>query len=58
MWRSNWAAIHPLWCWRTPISTRRCRRSGLGRYNGDWIMQEFTTDHWVTARQSHRHYPF
>jgi aldehyde dehydrogenase (NAD+) len=34
------------------------KNSGLGRYNGDWIMQEFTTDHWVTARQSHRHYPF
>jgi aldehyde dehydrogenase (NAD+) len=34
------------------------KNSGLGRYNGDWIMQEFSTDHWVTARQSQRHYPF
>jgi aldehyde dehydrogenase (NAD+) len=34
------------------------KNSGVGRYNGDWIMQEFTTAHWVTARQTQRHYPF
>jgi aldehyde dehydrogenase (NAD+) len=34
------------------------KNSGIGRYGGDWIMQEFTTDHWVTARHAPRHYPF
>lgn len=28
------------------------RNSGLGRFNGDWAIEEFTTDHWIsiTAR--------
>jgi aldehyde dehydrogenase (NAD+) len=34
------------------------KNSGFGRYGGEWIMQEFTTDHWVTARQRPRRYPF
>ena len=23
------------------------RNSGLGRFNGDWAINEFTTDHWI-----------
>ena len=23
------------------------RNSGLGRFNGDWAISEFTTDHWI-----------
>jgi aldehyde dehydrogenase (NAD+) len=34
------------------------KNSGIGRYGGEWIMQEFTTDHWVTARHVRRQYPF
>jgi aldehyde dehydrogenase (NAD+) len=34
------------------------KNSGFGRYGGEWVMQEFTTDHWVTARQAQRQYPF
>jgi aldehyde dehydrogenase (NAD+) len=34
------------------------KNSGIGRFGGEWIMQEFTTDHWVTAQQTPRQYPF
>jgi aldehyde dehydrogenase (NAD+) len=34
------------------------KNSGIGRFGGDWIIQEFTTDHWVTTQHTQRHYPF
>lgn len=34
------------------------KNSGIGRYGGEWIIDEFTTDRWVTFRQSPRTYPF
>jgi aldehyde dehydrogenase (NAD+) len=34
------------------------KNSGIGRYGGEWIMQEFTTDHWVTAQHGPQRYPF
>ncbi|MBX7483002.1 aldehyde dehydrogenase family protein [Qipengyuania qiaonensis] len=34
------------------------RNSGLGRFNGDWAIEEFTTDHWITVQHSPRDYPF
>lgn len=34
------------------------KNSGLGRFNGDWAIEEFTTDHWVSVQQTPRGYPF
>jgi acyl-CoA reductase-like NAD-dependent aldehyde dehydrogenase len=34
------------------------KNSGIGRFGGDWIIQEFTTDHWVTTQHTPRQYPF
>lgn len=34
------------------------KNSGLGRFNGDWAIEEFTTDHWITVQHSARPYPF
>jgi aldehyde dehydrogenase (NAD+) len=34
------------------------KNSGIGRFGGEWVMQEFTSDHWVTARHAQRQYPF
>lgn len=35
------------------------RNSGLGRFNGRWILEEFTRTHWVTVQQpgTSAHYP-
>lgn len=34
------------------------RNSGLGRFNGRWILEEFTRTHWVTVQeQGKAHYP-
>ncbi len=32
--------------------------SGLGRFNGEWAIQEFTRDHWISVQHSPRTYPF
>ena len=32
--------------------------SGLGRFNGEWAIQEFTRDHWISVQHSPRAYPF
>lgn len=32
--------------------------SGLGRFNGEWAIQEFTRDHWITVQHEPRQYPF
>ncbi|MFY4729976.1 aldehyde dehydrogenase family protein [Nitrospira sp. BLG_2] len=34
------------------------KNSGLGRFGGDWIIEEFTTDHWVSVQHQPRQYPF
>jgi aldehyde dehydrogenase (NAD+) len=34
------------------------KNSGIGRFNGDWIISELTTDHWITVQETPRHYPF
>ena len=33
------------------------KNSGLGRFNGDWILEEFTRTHWVTVQTQARPYP-
>ncbi|GAA1248638.1 aldehyde dehydrogenase family protein [Prauserella halophila] len=32
--------------------------SGLGRFNGEWAIDEFTTDHWISVQRTPRQYPF
>lgn len=34
------------------------KNSGLGRFNSDWIIQELTTDHWISVQHERRSYPF
>ena len=34
------------------------KNSGVGRFGGDWIIEEFTTDHWITVQNKPRPYPF
>lgn len=34
------------------------KNSGLGRFNGEWAIEEFTTDHWITVQHQPRRYPF
>jgi aldehyde dehydrogenase (NAD+) len=31
--------------------------SGLGRFGGDWSMEEFTTDHWISVQHERRLFP-
>ncbi len=34
------------------------KNSGIGRFGGEWAIQEFTTDHWITVQHQARQYPF
>ncbi len=34
------------------------KNSGIGRFGGDWILHEFTRDHWITVQHSRPTYPF
>lgn len=34
------------------------KNSGIGRFNGDWAIDEFTTVHWITVQHTPRSYPF
>lgn len=34
------------------------KNSGIGRFGGEWILREFSTDHWVTVQHTRRAYPF
>jgi aldehyde dehydrogenase (NAD+) len=34
------------------------KNSGLGRFGGEWAIEEFTTDHWITVQHTRRQYPF
>lgn len=32
------------------------KNSGLGRFGGDWAIEEFTTDHWISVQSQPREY--
>nr|WP_256664638.1 aldehyde dehydrogenase family protein [Pseudomonas sp. SZ57] len=34
------------------------KNSGLGRFNGQYAVDEFTRAHWVTWKAGSHHYPF
>lgn len=34
------------------------KNSGTGRFNGDWILEELTTMHWITVQDRPAQYPF
>jgi aldehyde dehydrogenase (NAD+) len=34
------------------------KNSGLGRYNGHWSIEEFTTAHWISVQHTPVRYPF
>jgi aldehyde dehydrogenase (NAD+) len=34
------------------------KNSGIGRFGGDWAIEAFTTDQWVTLQHTPRPYPF
>jgi aldehyde dehydrogenase (NAD+) len=34
------------------------KESGLGRFGGEWAIEEFTTDHWVSVQHTRRQFPF
>ena len=34
------------------------KNSGLGRFNGEWAIEEFTADHWISVQHTPRTYPF
>ncbi|WP_019818947.1 aldehyde dehydrogenase family protein [Saccharomonospora saliphila] len=33
------------------------KASGLGRFGGDWAIEEFTTDHWISVQHTPRSFP-
>jgi aldehyde dehydrogenase (NAD+) len=33
------------------------KQSGLGRFGGEWALEAFTSDHWVSVQERRRHYP-
>jgi aldehyde dehydrogenase (NAD+) len=34
------------------------KNSNIGRFGGDWIIEEFTTAHWITVQHTRRSHPF
>jgi aldehyde dehydrogenase (NAD+) len=34
------------------------KNSGIGRFNGDWVFEAFTTDQWATVQHAPRRYPW
>lgn len=34
------------------------KASGVGRFGGEWAIEAFTTDHWISVQHTPRHYPF
>jgi aldehyde dehydrogenase (NAD+) len=34
------------------------KNSGIGRFNGTWVIEAFTTDQWVTVQHTPRRYPW
>ena len=33
------------------------KASGIGRFGGDWAIEEFTTDHWMSVQHQPLQYP-
>jgi aldehyde dehydrogenase (NAD+) len=33
------------------------KASGIGRFGGEWAVQAFTTDHWISVQELPRAYP-
>jgi aldehyde dehydrogenase (NAD+) len=33
------------------------KASGIGRFGGDWAIEEFTSDHWISIQHEPREYP-
>lgn len=36
----------------------REKNSGIGRFGGDWLVEEFTSDPWITLQYTPRSYAF
>ena len=34
------------------------KNSGIGRFNGEWVLEEFTRTHWISMQNTPRDYPF
>jgi aldehyde dehydrogenase (NAD+) len=34
------------------------KASGLGRFGGEWAVEAFSTDHWISVQHAPRTYPF
>ena len=34
------------------------KNSGIGRFGGEWIIEEFTAAHWISMQHTPRTYPF
>ena len=34
------------------------KNSGIGRFGGQWALQEMTSDHWITVQETERKYLF
>ncbi len=34
------------------------KNSGIGRFNGDWVIEAFTTDQWLTVQHTRRAFPW
>ena len=34
------------------------KNSGIGRFNGEWVLEEFTKTHWISMQHEPRQYPF
>ena len=34
------------------------KQSGIGRFGGDWVLDEFTTQHWVSIQHDARQLPY
>ncbi len=30
------------------------KQSGVGRFNGQWVLEKFTTDHWISVQEEYR----
>lgn len=34
------------------------KASGVGRFNGEWVIDKFTTDKWISVQHQYREFPF
>lgn len=62
------AKAQPAWAAKVPFDRQtvndlpNCpfggeKNSGLGRFGGDWAVEAFTTDQWVSVQHQPRHFP-